>query len=212
MLPPRRSSPARMTFPAAPIPASPQPSDLAASAARRPSPAALSCASASLSPLFPLPALPDQVPEPLVLRDLPPGLVQPRPGPQVHRPRPPFHRPCQVPLRPVTRVLRGGARAVRLAALAAHLVQRPPAEVPDPRQLPVQLLPPALEFRQLIRLFRHCASWSECLTTLRLGQQPATTQNPYKIDVHPVERVGPRTRSILLLAGVSSARGVSYLS
>src|ERR1039458_2867500 len=72
--------------------------------------------------------------------------------------RPSSHRPCHVPLRPVTRVLRVGARAVRLAALAAHLVQRPPAEVPDPRQLPVQLLPPALEFRQLIRLFRHFAS------------------------------------------------------
>jgi hypothetical protein len=84
--------------------------------------------------------LPDEAPEPLVLRDLPPGLVQLRPRPQVHRPRPPFHFPRQVPLRPMTRMIRGGAHAAWFAAFTAHPVQRPPAEVPDLAQLPVQLL------------------------------------------------------------------------
>ena len=96
-----------------------------------------------------------------MLRDLPAGLVQIRPGFQVHRPRPPFHLPGQVPLRPVTGVIRGGARAARLAALAAHLVQRPPPEVPDLAQLPVQLRTPALESRQLISTLRHASSFSE---------------------------------------------------
>src|SRR5260221_338827 len=90
--------------------------------------------------------LPDQAPEPLVLRDLPPGLLQLRPRLQVHRPRPPFHLPRQVPLRPVTAMIRGGARAAWLAALTAHLVQRPPPAVPGLAQLPVQLLAPPLEF------------------------------------------------------------------
>jgi len=102
--------------------------------------------------------LPDQVPEPLVLRNLPPGLFQLRPRPQVHRPGPAFHLPRQVPLRPVTRMIRGGARAARLAALTAHRVQRSPPEVPDLAQLPVQLLASALESSQLISTIRHAAS------------------------------------------------------
>src|SRR5450631_628021 len=156
MLPPRRSRPARITASAASIPASPQPSTLAASAASRPSSAAFSAARAARSPPFPsrpgrgtaaglarhgragladslvhLRDLPDQIPEPLVLGHLPAGLLQLRAGFQVHRPRPPAHRAGQVPLRPVAGVIRGRARAVRLAALAAHLVQRAPAEIPD---------------------------------------------------------------------------------
>jgi hypothetical protein len=50
---------------------------------------------------------------------------------------------------------RRGARAVRLAALAADLVQRSPAEIPDLPQLRVKLRTPALQFRQLIRPVRH---------------------------------------------------------
>ena len=56
MPPPSFSSPARITASAASMPASPQPRALAASAASRPSSAALSCASAARSPLFPLPS------------------------------------------------------------------------------------------------------------------------------------------------------------
>ena len=54
-----------------------------------------------------------------------------------------------------------GARAAWLAALTAHPVQRPPPEVPDLAKLPVQLLAPALESRQLISTLRHVASYSE---------------------------------------------------
>jgi hypothetical protein len=55
-------------------------------------------------------------------------------------------------------MIRGRARTARLAALTAHLVQRPPAEVPDLPQLPVQLLTPALQSRQLISILRHAAA------------------------------------------------------
>jgi hypothetical protein len=55
----------------------------------------------------------------------------------------------------VTGMPRSRARAVRLAALPADLIQRPPAEIPDLPQLPVQLRTPTLEFRQLIRPIRH---------------------------------------------------------
>ncbi len=55
-------------------------------------------------------------------------------------------------------MIRGGTRAAWLAALTAYLVQRPPPEVPDLAQLPVQLLAPALENRQLISTLRHAAS------------------------------------------------------
>ena len=74
--------------------------------------------------------LPDQVPEPLVLRDLTAGLVQLRPRSEVDRPRPPARLPRQVPLRPVARMTRRGARAVRLAALPEGLVQRPRRKSP----------------------------------------------------------------------------------
>ena len=85
--------------------------------------------------------LPDQVLEPLILRDLAAGLLQLRPQSQVHRPRPAAHGPGQVPLRPVAGMVRGRACAVRLAALAADLVQRPPPEVPDLPQLREKLPP-----------------------------------------------------------------------
>ena len=99
MLPPRRSSPARSTASAASIPASPQPSTLAASRpARRPSPPARPGApppsppgpggdpppaspctagrALQIAPLH-LRDLPDQIPEPLVLGHLPAGLRPP---------------------------------------------------------------------------------------------------------------------------------------
>src|SRR5712664_481740 len=206
MLPPRRSIPARITASAVCIPASPQPRILAASPARRPSSAAFSCARAAASPPFPLPAregrhprhrpglpaggadrlvhlrdLPDQAPEPLVLRDLPPRSLQLRPRSQVNRPRPPVRFPRQVPLRPVTGMPRSRARTVRLAALPADLVQRPPPEVPDLPQLRVKPSTPTLKFRQFIRPVRQQHPQSESITTLRLGPQPAPIQKPLRI-------------------------------
>ena len=162
MLPPSCSSPARITASAASSPASPQPRALAASAASRPSSAAFSAARAVPEPPFSPPgpggASPPASPgtagrawqiasftsvtRPARSRNRSysatsrRALLQLRPRLQVHRPRPPVRLPRQVPLRPVSGMTRRGARAVRLAALAAHLVQRPPAEVPDLPQLP----------------------------------------------------------------------------
>jgi hypothetical protein len=81
-------------------------------------------------------------------------------------------------------MIRSGARAARLAALTAHLVQRPPPEVPDLAQLPVQLLAPALESRQLIStLWDRLLFWVPNYTQNRFT--PATTKNPCESDAHP---------------------------
>ena len=179
--PPSRSRPARITASAASIPASPQPRTLAASPASRPSSAAFSCASASRSPPFPLPSrerhhppaldrhrragradrlvhlrdLPDQVPEPLVLRDLPPGFLQLRPRSQVHRPRPPVRLPRQVPLRPVTRMI----RRPRTRSLACRTYGVPrsatPAGSPRPGPVPRKAPHAGASVRQLISTSGH---------------------------------------------------------
>ena len=196
---------------AASIPASPQPRTLAASAASRPSSAAFSAARAvPRAPLFPSrlgrghhrrlrPAPPgaawqiasftsvtclDQAPEPLILRDFAAGpLSSSGPGSQVHRPRPPFHLPRQVPLRPVTGMARAGARCS--PACRTYGAPRSATPAGSPRPGPssaVQLLAPALESRQLITLppARRLLN-PECLTTLRVGSQPATIQNRLRI-------------------------------
>src|ERR1700722_16771021 len=177
---PSFSIPARITLSAASSPAFPQPSARAASPASRVISAALTSRASSGAPLFPfrpggaliagearhhrapvadrlvhLRDLPDQITEPLVLRHLPPCLVQFRARPQVPGPRPSLHPPGQVVLRAVTWVIRRRACAVRLPALAAHLIQGSWPEVPDLAQLPVQLFPPSFQFRQLIGFLRH---------------------------------------------------------
>jgi hypothetical protein len=83
--------------------------------------------------------------EPPVLGHLPLGFVQLRPRFQVHVHRLAAHPAGQVPLRPVAAVTGLRARAVRLAALAPHLVQRAPPEVPDLRDQGEQLSAAALQ-------------------------------------------------------------------
>ena len=87
--------------------------------------------------------------EPLVLGDLPLGLLQLRPGFQVHVHGLAADAPGQVVLRPVTAVPGLRAGAVRLAALTPHHVQRAPPEVPDLGDQGEQLGAAALQPRQV---------------------------------------------------------------
>ncbi len=90
-----------------------------------------------------------QIGEPPVLGDFPLGLLQFRPGFQVHVDGLAADAPRQVVLRPVTAVPGLRAGAVRLAALAPHHVQRAPPEVPDLGDKGEQLAAPALQPRQV---------------------------------------------------------------
>lgn len=160
--PPILSTPSRSSFSALPSAVPPQPTDRATSAVSFPSSAALSRAIAPGPPFFPfrpgrgsraagltvredpaqsadllvhLRELVAQVPEPLVLRYLPPDFVQLGTGFQVQRQRPAARPARQVPLRPVPPVTRRRARAIRLPALAEHRAQRPPPEITHLREL-----------------------------------------------------------------------------
>jgi hypothetical protein len=87
--------------------------------------------------------------KPLVLGNLPLGLLQLRPGLQVHVHRLAADAPGQVVLRTVPPVAGLRALAVRLAALAPHRVQRAPPEVPHLGDQPEQLGTAALQPRQV---------------------------------------------------------------
>lgn len=159
MLQPACSIPARITASAISSPALPQPSDRAASAARRPISAAFSCAIASQSPHFALrrrgrlsassgPGLADLL---VHLRDLladrrelrmpgdlPPHLLH-LPGSQLpaNGAAPPGGPGPQEP-RPVARMIRLSAPAVRLPALAVVHAHRPTPEITDRAELRIQ--------------------------------------------------------------------------
>src|SRR5450631_3127631 len=180
MAPPSLSSPARSTASAVSRPFS-QPSALAASAARRPTSADFSAASASRSPLFPLPSRRGPRRR-RCLADLPlplDGLVPPRrelgvPGDLAahlaHLARrelpadglPPAGGPGPQEPWPVTGMLRGRARAVRLPAPAPVLAHRPPPEVADHAELREQPVPLGLQLRKRRLGHGHSSSGFDC--------------------------------------------------
>ena len=168
---PACSIPARITASAASSPASPQPSDRAASAARRPISAAFSRASASKSPPFRPPAprahhrrrprglasqifsFTSAICSMVAANSRMPGhlaahlLHLRRPPAAGRRSASPGGPGPQEP-RPVTGMIRLRARAVRLPALAVVLAHRPAAEVTDRAELRIQPVPLGLQLRK----------------------------------------------------------------